>query len=56
MRRILSLCVLALIAAACGPKHIGTYVPKQREYDLPTDVEVSAEAGTPGSLWRENWW
>lgn len=53
MRALLA-CAFLLASAACGPRHIGTYVPKQRDYQLPSDVEVSNDAGTPGSLWREN--
>jgi len=52
-RAILSSLAL-LLAAACGPKHIGTYVPKQREYHLPSEMEITADEGSPGSLWREN--
>ncbi|AKU93001.1 flagellar basal body L-ring protein FlgH [Vulgatibacter incomptus] len=43
-----------VILAGCGPRHISTYVPKQREYQLPSEGEAAAEARTPGSLWREN--
>ena len=43
-----------LAAAACGPAHIGDYVPKHREYSLPESTSRSEEPAAPGSLWRDD--
>jgi flagellar L-ring protein precursor FlgH len=55
MRRILLLsCVASLLAAACGPAHVGSYRPKRREYELPATQDKEDAPQSPGSLWRDN--
>jgi flagellar L-ring protein precursor FlgH len=41
-----------VVAAACGPAHVGSYTPKKRDYATPTATSADA-APSPGSLWRD---
>jgi len=43
----------ALVLSGCGPTHVGSYVPKRREYELPASSKRGEEAPSPGSLWRD---
>ncbi len=53
MIRTPTACALLLLAA-CAPSHIGTYVPKHRDYTAPESTEDrDAAASAPGSLWRD---
>lgn len=54
MRTFLSCVAGAALLAACGPAHVSNYEPKRRSYELPEEMAEDANAGTPGSLWREN--
>jgi len=47
------LVLLVGFAAGCGPAHIGEYIPKHREYKLPTEGKGEDEPSSPGSLWRD---
>lgn len=44
------LCLFCL--TGCAVSHVGTYVPKHREYELPTGAARVEPAMAPGSLWR----
>jgi flagellar L-ring protein precursor FlgH len=39
--------------AGCGPAHVGSYTPKHRQYELPTESKNDDQALSPGSLWRD---
>jgi flagellar L-ring protein precursor FlgH len=53
MKRLpVQLAALCLALAACAPSHIGTYVPKHRDYAIPTSSGSEDAAASPGSLWR----
>jgi flagellar L-ring protein precursor FlgH len=44
----------ALALSGCGGvSHVGKYQPKRRDYELPSPASQSAEAPSPGSLWRD---
>jgi flagellar L-ring protein precursor FlgH len=45
--------LLGGLVAGCGPAHIAEYVPKKREYKLPSEAKNEDQALSPGSLWRE---
>jgi len=45
---------LALALAGCsGVSHVGTYVPKHRDYQAPEASAQETQAAGPGSLWRD---
>lgn len=45
-----ALCAAALAATACGPRHIGPYTPRTRDFE-PADYASDDAAPAPGSLW-----
>jgi flagellar L-ring protein precursor FlgH len=47
-----SLSVL-LALTGCGAAHIGEYVPKRREYKLPSEARNDETPMSPGSLWHD---
>jgi len=44
---------LLLALAACGPSHIRSFTPRQRDYPIPQGLTGDAAASSPGSLWRD---
>jgi flagellar L-ring protein precursor FlgH len=42
-----------MAGAGCGPAHVAEYVPKHRDYQLPTQAKASDEPMSPGSLWHD---
>ena len=52
MKSIIGLSLAALFAG-CGPAHVGSYTPKKREYNLPSESKDEDQALSAGSLWRE---
>jgi flagellar L-ring protein precursor FlgH len=51
--KIVTSLALAGLFAGCGPAHIGEYVPKKREYKLPSEAKNEEQPLSPGSLWRD---
>ena len=45
--------VIAL-GPGCGPAHIGSYEPKQRDYTLPVEIPEESVTSPHGSLWSES--
>ncbi len=45
-------CCVATVAG-CGPAHVGSYTPKRRSYELPSEQTKETANQSPGSLWHE---
>ena len=43
---------LLLCLTGCAPTHVGSYIPKHREYELPSSSARVEPTMAPGSLWR----
>jgi flagellar L-ring protein precursor FlgH len=44
---------LLLALTGCGPAHVGSYVPKHRDYKFAADARNDDVPLSPGSLWRD---
>jgi flagellar L-ring protein precursor FlgH len=51
--RAAALFLFAAAVVGCGPAHVGEYVPKHRDYQLPTESKAIDEPMSPGSLWHD---
>jgi len=46
------LVVVALLFTSCGPRHIGPFTPREREFE-PTDYAGDEASQGPGSMWSD---
>jgi flagellar L-ring protein precursor FlgH len=51
---LLSFFAAGLAFSACGPAHIKEYEPKERDYELPVDIQDDKAREKKGSLWSNN--
>ena len=49
----LALLMIGLLVLGCTQAHISEYVPKRREYKLPSETKGDEASASPGSLWQE---
>ncbi|HEX7596769.1 MAG TPA: flagellar basal body L-ring protein FlgH [Polyangia bacterium] len=45
--------MIGLLVLGCTQAHISEYVPKRRDYKLPSETKGDEASASPGSLWQE---